>query len=196
MDEKEMRKKKIGSRINLIRTKLGLTMKEFGEKFDPPASDSIVSRWERGISSPNEERLNRIAELGNISLLYLTTGNKALSDLSDDELRESLKRSKEYAKKEKKEQEHHLKEELKLVLNSELDYVETAYLLSALNYLKFSNKHDVMTLTAIITNLNRYHEAGKYDDVKQEELLTFIESEAESIKEFLKQRYHYNKEGE
>lgn len=67
MHEKEVRKKIIGERIKLIRNELGLTMKEFGKKFDPSASDSIVSRWERGISSPNNKRLKRIVELANLA---------------------------------------------------------------------------------------------------------------------------------
>ena len=60
-----------GQTIKMIRLKLGLTMKEFGEKFDPPASDSIVSRWERDVSAPNPKRIKRIAELGNVDVLDL-----------------------------------------------------------------------------------------------------------------------------
>ncbi|MFD1416846.1 helix-turn-helix domain-containing protein [Oceanobacillus jeddahense] len=83
-DEKELQKKKIGSRIRVIRNELGLTMKEFGEKIDPPASDSIVSRWERGKSLPNNERLNAIAELGNVSISYLITGQKKYRGHSEE----------------------------------------------------------------------------------------------------------------
>ena len=62
-----------GKKIKSIRMQRGETMKEFGSNFNPPASDSIVSRWERAISIPNNERLKKIAELGEISvdeLLY------------------------------------------------------------------------------------------------------------------------------
>lgn len=71
----------IGARIKDIRISLGLTMKEFGKKFDPPASDSIVSRWERGVNLPNNERLKRIAELGNVPVLYLLEGKDAVDFL-------------------------------------------------------------------------------------------------------------------
>lgn len=73
----------LGERIKHIRIELGLTMKEFGEKFNPPASDSIVSRWERGISSPNSKRLKSIAELGNVSARYLTLGNEELVNFGE-----------------------------------------------------------------------------------------------------------------
>lgn len=64
----------IGNRIKSIRKKLGLTTKEFGNKIIPPASDSLVSRWERGVNRPNNNRLKQIAELGNISIDYLLYG--------------------------------------------------------------------------------------------------------------------------
>lgn len=61
-----------GRRIREIRKNLGLTLKEFGEKLDPPASDSLVSRWERNVNAPNRERMKQIAELGNINVNELT----------------------------------------------------------------------------------------------------------------------------
>lgn len=63
-------KKDIGIKIKAIRQSLGKNLREFGELVDD-ASDSIVSRWEKGISKPNPYRLKRIAELGNKSIAYL-----------------------------------------------------------------------------------------------------------------------------
>lgn len=58
----------LGSRIRLIRKNLGLTMKEFGEMFCPPADKSNVSKWESGKYIPNNERLKNIAALGNTTI--------------------------------------------------------------------------------------------------------------------------------
>lgn len=74
-------KKQVGERIKIIRTSLGLTMKEFGRKFNPHASDSIVSRWENGKSLPNNERLKRISEIGNVSMSYLLEGKYMVNDI-------------------------------------------------------------------------------------------------------------------
>lgn len=63
-----MSRKFISQRIKIIRLSLGKNKREFGEIFDPPASDSIVSRWEADKSIPNAERLKKIADLGNISV--------------------------------------------------------------------------------------------------------------------------------
>ncbi|MGY3766935.1 helix-turn-helix domain-containing protein [Vagococcus vulneris] len=65
----------LGEKIKEIRIGLGLTMKDFGKKFDPVASDSIVSRWERGISVPSVSRLSTIANLGGIEVVELVSQN-------------------------------------------------------------------------------------------------------------------------
>ncbi|PKG22725.1 helix-turn-helix domain-containing protein [Niallia nealsonii] len=189
MDEKNLQKKKIGSRIKLIRNELGLTMKEFGQKFDPPASDSIVSRWERGISTPNNERLKKIAELGNISMLYLTTGKKVLSDLSDDEKKAAFKTMKESFEKAKNDQEEYIKLEFEHILNSDLDLVETTYLTNVLNFLKYSDKDDVMILASIIRMLNSSIEVKTDNSITKEELKDFINGELKDIEKFIKKRF-------
>lgn len=61
-------KKTIGKRIQKIRLTLGKNTREFGELFEPSASDSIVSRWETGKSMPNPARLNKISQMGRIDL--------------------------------------------------------------------------------------------------------------------------------
>ncbi|UIF32891.1 helix-turn-helix domain-containing protein, partial [Staphylococcus aureus] len=39
-------------------------MEEFGEKFTHKAHKSIVSKWEKGLTKPSNERLKEIAKLG------------------------------------------------------------------------------------------------------------------------------------
>lgn len=70
----------LGNRIRMIRQSLGKTMAEFGRLVDAdkPASDSIVSRWERGISVPNSNRLKNIAKIGNVTTEYLINGKQDL----------------------------------------------------------------------------------------------------------------------
>ena len=88
--------KEIGYSIKLIRKQLGLTMEEFGELFDPPASQSIVSRWESGISIPNNRRLKRIADLGNVTVADLIFDNKALIPKAVHDILPITIRRKEY----------------------------------------------------------------------------------------------------
>lgn len=74
-------KKAVGMRISQIRKSKGLTLEEFGKLVDN-AGKSIVSKWERGITVPNNERLKRISEIANVSTTYLTTGKYTEYDLT------------------------------------------------------------------------------------------------------------------
>lgn len=62
----------LGQKIKELRMDKGLTMEEFGKLFD--ASKSIVSRWERNISVPNEKRLKHIAKLAGKSVSEFVYG--------------------------------------------------------------------------------------------------------------------------
>lgn len=70
----EINNKEVGFRIKSIRQKNGKTTKEFGSLIDG-ASDSLVSRWERGVNLPNTKRLKLIAELGAMSVNELLYGS-------------------------------------------------------------------------------------------------------------------------
>ena len=93
-------KKLVGKRIQAIRLGKGLTLEQFGEligaskssisewesgKHLPPAK-SIISRWEKGVMLPNFSRLERVAELGNITVNELLYGNNEY-DIEDLEQR-------------------------------------------------------------------------------------------------------------
>lgn len=67
--------KEVGNRIKNIRKNLGLSMDEFASKIDDKAKSGTVSNWETGKNLPNNERLKRIAELGNISVETLLFGS-------------------------------------------------------------------------------------------------------------------------
>ncbi len=50
-------------------------MEEFGKKFKHEAHKSIVSKWEKGLTKPSNERLKEIADLGKISVNQLLYGD-------------------------------------------------------------------------------------------------------------------------
>lgn len=84
-----MDKVKIGRKIKLIRHQLGLSQEEFGKLIDC-ADKSLVSKWERALSMPNNARLKIIAELGNMDVTKLIDedANQANALNSDDILQE------------------------------------------------------------------------------------------------------------
>lgn len=87
-----MEKKSIGNRIKNIRKKLGINQTDFGNLIDD-AHKSVVSKWEKGQNLPNNERLKKIADLGNISIEELLYGSldeyaRTLLDNLENELSE------------------------------------------------------------------------------------------------------------
>lgn len=66
-------KENIGQRIKAIRLSLGMTTKDFGALLG--ATDSNVSSWEKGRTSPNPERLRNIAKLGKMTVDELLYGS-------------------------------------------------------------------------------------------------------------------------
>ena len=84
-------KLEVGKRIKNIRLNKSKNLREFGElisknlKEDKNISDSIVSRWEKGVSIPSAKRLKEIADIGNVSVNYLLYGVKATyKDIHDN----------------------------------------------------------------------------------------------------------------
>ena len=80
-----------GEKIKEIRLGLGMTTKEFGALLN--ATDSNVTSWEKGRTSPNPERLLTIAKLGGMTVEQLLYENP-LAKFSTDELIAELERRK------------------------------------------------------------------------------------------------------
>lgn len=80
-NQDSLNKNEIGKRIKGLRTSRGMTLEQFGELFNPPASKSIVSRWEAGKSIPSNERLKVISHHFYVSTMYLLYGERTLTDV-------------------------------------------------------------------------------------------------------------------
>ena len=69
MKEPSFQEKQLGRNIRDIRLEKGMTLEEFCLHFDEPKpAPSIISRWERGVSVPNPQRLKRLCEIGGLEL--------------------------------------------------------------------------------------------------------------------------------
>lgn len=76
-------------RIKSIRGKLGLNQKDFAKLID--ATVPAVSNWENGRSLPNNERLKRIAAVGNTTVDDLIKGNsKKTVEETVDEIKDNF----------------------------------------------------------------------------------------------------------
>lgn len=62
----QINKEIVATNIQQIRKSKGLTMEQFGRNFG--AHKSLVSKWEKAMSSPSRDRLKEIAEFGGMTL--------------------------------------------------------------------------------------------------------------------------------
>ncbi|WP_436942086.1 helix-turn-helix domain-containing protein [Staphylococcus xylosus] len=82
----------LAKNIKKIRQSLGMSMEEFGKIFDTVAHKSLVSKWEKGLSQPNNERLKKIAEIGNTTVNEILYGyNKEYQMVMDSVYKNMLK---------------------------------------------------------------------------------------------------------
>lgn len=72
LDGKTNDNNQVGQRIKAIRLEKGMTTKEFGAFIG--ATDSNVTSWEKGRTSPNPERLKIIADLTGMTVQELLEG--------------------------------------------------------------------------------------------------------------------------
>ncbi|MGW7888646.1 Xre family transcriptional regulator [Staphylococcus xylosus] len=65
-------KREIGQRIKTLRYEKHMTLEQFGELFK--AHKSIVSKWERGLTSPNSMRCYLITKEFGVNINWLLYG--------------------------------------------------------------------------------------------------------------------------
>lgn len=87
----EINPQDVGKRIKIIRQNLGLSMDEFAKRINSKAKSGTVSNWETGKNLPNNTRLKKISELGNVTIDFLLYGNSMTELTSDNEAHEPLK---------------------------------------------------------------------------------------------------------
>lgn len=166
----------IGKRIRLIRLKLGCNMEEFATKLDPPPTKGTISKWENGKYLPNPGRLWQIAELGGVSLSYLTTGEKKLKDTMKDN--NELKKINDQIKLNfKKVRELSTSNTNDLFSNLDFEKMnsnEIIFLENSLLFLENYNSANITTLTAFLLQLNKLKNESLEDDFSQEKLDMYI----------------------
>lgn len=175
-----LNKKAIGLRIKTIRKQKGLTMKEFGKLIED-AAQSLVTRWENGTSIPNNERIKKIAEIGNVSVSYLLYGTYTFNDLSDEEKATVLAQQSENLTKRKSGRTQYILDFLDNISEFKSHDEALSLLSNAIRYSfiveKYSNEGTKLIglLDHIIKILNDYTESGKTKEEVRENLIGYLD---------------------
>lgn len=171
----------IGKRIKEVRKERKITLKELSDKIG--YSSAYISQIENGKrSKPSHDFLQKVSDHLDISISYITTGRKTVSDLTEEELKEQIKVSTRLFNEKQERLRSSLKEEFKELAEYDLSFNETNFLNQAIIFLKESTGPDLIILTSILTQYNRnenvYHETHDseelYEDI--EEMKKWIET--------------------
>ncbi|MDZ4411716.1 helix-turn-helix domain-containing protein [Bacillus cereus] len=145
-------KKAVGMRIAEIRRDKGLTLEDFGKLVDN-AGKSIVSKWEKGSTIPNNKRIKIISEIGDITiddLLYGSMENFIFNNLEKffpegEEFIPSIVPAREIRVLAHELGENNIRisniEEIKKAINSKIPQWKVDFQKEVNNYLKLISNH-------------------------------------------------------
>ena len=177
-------KKMLGIRIKELRLEKGMTTKEFGSLLG--ATDSNITSWEKGRTSPNPERLKMISKIAEVSVNTLLYGsineriNLAVQKVSNKKVNIdnlSVDEAYNYIKKEMPFTEI-TENELKIIIDS----------LFSFQFMQDKGLHESVMLERLIETIDSYVNTTILDLNKRLELennsITEIETINHSISSF------------
>lgn len=136
-------------------------------------SQSYLSDLENGRKNVSIDTVNKIAKKLNVSTSYLVSGNKMYSDLNDEEKEKALQNFKNQFKKDNKNKELLLKNNLLSLIEKDLNYLDIHYLNNIYNFyeLEKDNKDNLLFISVLIQQIYNYKRSGNndaYDDLINE----------------------------
>ncbi|MFA7745938.1 helix-turn-helix domain-containing protein [Salinicoccus roseus] len=180
----------VGENIKKLRKERKLTQQQLADKIG--ISRSYLGDIEKDRKSPSTKTLSTLAEKLGVSMFYLTTGDKALSDLTDEEYTAAKINFSDKFMEDVKRKEKELENRLRQLLDAELSIYEFGILDNTLEFLDNSDDYDMRQLLTILLLLNKNKDIYDKDNVSIEEIIKDIDDEAENFRSFLLKRYGIN----
>src|SRR5699024_4954902 len=177
----------IGENIKKIRKEKKITQQQLAKQIG--ISRSYLGDLENNRYSPSARTLDMLANKLDVTMLYLTTGNKALKDLNEAEQKELSKEILEKEKEKFKSQDEGLSKILLELSKSKFTFVENHLLSNTIWFLQEAEEKDMATLLVLINRLNTNKD--KYIGSSDEEMLKHIDEETTFYRDFLKSYYGY-----
>lgn len=172
----------IGDNVRMIRKEKRLTQKALAKKIG--ISRSYLSDIENNRKNPSSKTIESFAEKLDVTMLYLTTGKKALSDLTEDEKKEVVQGLGNEFKRHNVIVKRELESDIKQVLDTELTFAETMYINNMLQFLRLSDSKDIASVASIMATLNRVVVYKNADDADKDELNEYLKGELDDITNF------------
>lgn len=158
----------IGDNIKKIRKEKGLKQTDFANLLN--ISQSYLSDLENSRKNISVDTAKQIAKNLNVTMGYLTSGNKMYGDLTDEEKKDQfLKLNKELAKN-NTTREQNLKNNLLELIKADLQYLDVHFLNNTYNFyeLEKDNEDNLLFVSVLLQQLYNYKSSGNkeaFDDI-------------------------------
>lgn len=161
----------IGDNLKKIRKERKINQVDFAKSLD--ISQSYLSDLENGRKNISMNTVQKIAKKINVSVGYLTSGNKMYSDLTENEAKQQILQMKKKLNNNNKNKETNLKNNLLEIIQKDLSYLEVHYLNNMYNFyeLEKEQRDNLLSISVLLQQLYQ-HKGSKdkeiYDDTIQE----------------------------
>lgn len=161
----------IGDNIKKIRKEKKVTQSELASSLK--ISQSYLSDLENNRKNLGIKTIEKIAKKLNVSVAYLTSGNKMLSDLTEDEINEQFSELRFKLNKDNTNRELNLKSNLLDLIQRNLKYIDIHYFNNVYNFYELEKTEDdnLLFISVLLQMLHQHKMSGSkeaYDDITNE----------------------------
>ncbi|EGQ3915436.1 helix-turn-helix transcriptional regulator, partial [Staphylococcus pseudintermedius] len=130
----------IGDNIKKIRKEKNITQSQLARSLE--ISQSYLSDLENNRKNLGIKTIEKIAKKLNVSVAYLTSGNKMLGDLTDDEINEQFSKLRFKLNRDNANREINLKSNLLDLIQQDLNYLDVHYFNNVYNFYELEKTED------------------------------------------------------
>lgn len=169
----------IGQTLKEIRKQRKLTQEQLANSIE--ISRSYLSDIENSRKNPSIKTIEQLATKLDVSVNYLTTGNKMFSDLTEDEKQDEAKEAIYQIKEFNNRDSNNMKNNLFELINKKLKYKETHYWNNVFNFYELEKEEgNFIFISLLLQQLTRFKNS------KDQEAYEYISKEFDDfLKEYL-----------
>lgn len=174
----------IGDNIKKIRKEKGYTQQQFAKEIN--ISQSYLSDLENDRKNISTKTLELLSEKLDVSMNYLTTGEKMLRDLTEDEIgTEFIDWSKKMTN-DKNEKLTSLKSIFNNLQNNDLSVIEVQFLTNSIKFFQNATSDEINFMQVLLLKLNKYYDVKYHDNYDKNEIENVYNDVINSFDNFLK----------
>lgn len=161
----------IGDNIKKIRKEKNITQNQLASSLE--ISQSYLSDLENNRKNLGIKTIEKIAKKLNVSVAYLTSGNKMLGDLTDDEKKDQFSELRLKLNKDNTNRELNVKSNLLDLIQRDLKYLDIHYFNNVYNFYELEKtEDDNLLFISVLLQMLRQHKMSSskeaYNDITNE----------------------------